>query len=445
MNTSHNVVRIKRLIWAYFFLIIFEGALRKWVAPGLAGPLLMIRVPVVLAIYILALRTRLFPRGFSMMLFACLSLLSLFAGLSVLPDSPAVAFFGFQATFLHLPLLFIIPRILDRQDIHRIGYWTLLLSMPLAIIMALQFRMPASSWINTGAGEGAHQITFALGHVRASATFSFVSGVVIYYSLVAAFLFWHMFTRGQYPLWIVIGATLATTIAAGVAGSRAIIVSLSIVVAFALIIVIFLQPHLALRWVRGACLIALVGLLVLQIPVFNDGLDALSVRLAQASRAEGDSDSVFQMRILAPLIGPFADIDSIPLLGYGLGMGTNAAGALTSGSATHDLENWEWEWGRNISESGPILGLSFIIYRTWLVGMLLFFSFRRARRGNVLPLLLFSTCANWILNGNFGQATVVGFSVFIGGLCLASMGMQTASQDAARTASPPLRTLSSVA
>ena len=39
---------IKKLVWLYFFLLIFEGALRKWVLPGLATPLLIIRDPVAL-------------------------------------------------------------------------------------------------------------------------------------------------------------------------------------------------------------------------------------------------------------------------------------------------------------------------------------------------------------------------------------------------------------
>jgi len=42
---------IRWLIWIYFFLLIFEGALRKWIAPSLANVLLVVRDPVLLAIY----------------------------------------------------------------------------------------------------------------------------------------------------------------------------------------------------------------------------------------------------------------------------------------------------------------------------------------------------------------------------------------------------------
>ena len=39
---------LKKLFWAYFLLLIFEGALRKWVMPQLSAPLLLIRDPLAL-------------------------------------------------------------------------------------------------------------------------------------------------------------------------------------------------------------------------------------------------------------------------------------------------------------------------------------------------------------------------------------------------------------
>jgi hypothetical protein len=44
---------IKKLIWAYFLLLLFEGALRKWFLPGLSQGLLIIRDPIVIWIYYL--------------------------------------------------------------------------------------------------------------------------------------------------------------------------------------------------------------------------------------------------------------------------------------------------------------------------------------------------------------------------------------------------------
>src|SRR5476651_2324543 len=45
---------IRRGIWWYFFLLIFEGALRKWFLPGLSTPLLVIRDPIALYVVLSA-------------------------------------------------------------------------------------------------------------------------------------------------------------------------------------------------------------------------------------------------------------------------------------------------------------------------------------------------------------------------------------------------------
>ena len=42
----NNRRKVQLLLWTYFWLLIFEGALRKWVLPGLSNPLLIVRDPV---------------------------------------------------------------------------------------------------------------------------------------------------------------------------------------------------------------------------------------------------------------------------------------------------------------------------------------------------------------------------------------------------------------
>jgi hypothetical protein len=49
------------LIWLYFWLLIWEGALRKWIFPSLSAPLLIVRDPVVILIYAIALAQGVFP------------------------------------------------------------------------------------------------------------------------------------------------------------------------------------------------------------------------------------------------------------------------------------------------------------------------------------------------------------------------------------------------
>jgi len=57
------LIHLKGAIWVYFFLLIFEGVFRKWLLPQFSDVLLVVRDPVVLVIYMLAIKARLFPRN----------------------------------------------------------------------------------------------------------------------------------------------------------------------------------------------------------------------------------------------------------------------------------------------------------------------------------------------------------------------------------------------
>src|ERR1700682_749757 len=71
--------QIRRLIWLYFWLLLIEGALRKWALPDLSNPLLLVRDPVVIAIYLLAIPARVFPRNGWTLALVVIGFLSLIA------------------------------------------------------------------------------------------------------------------------------------------------------------------------------------------------------------------------------------------------------------------------------------------------------------------------------------------------------------------------------
>ena len=81
---------LKKLIWLYFLLLVFEGALRKWVAPQLSGPLLVIRAPFALMIIWEAFRTHKWPVRWTVpiALFSVL-LIGLFAIQCIAGENPA--------------------------------------------------------------------------------------------------------------------------------------------------------------------------------------------------------------------------------------------------------------------------------------------------------------------------------------------------------------------
>ena len=72
---------IKVLLWLYLGLLLIEGSLRKWLLPSLADPLLIVRDPVVLVIYALALAAGIFPTSRFLVVAAVLAVLSVAASL----------------------------------------------------------------------------------------------------------------------------------------------------------------------------------------------------------------------------------------------------------------------------------------------------------------------------------------------------------------------------
>src|SRR3984893_14824121 len=175
------------MIWLYFVLLIAEGALRKWIFPSLTAPLLVIRDPLVLLIYIQAVRCRRFPFSGPMVVYFLLLisfiLLALFQMIAGIGGGPLVAIYGLRTNFLHLPLIFVISQVFSYADVIKLGRWTLMLSVPMAGLMIWQFLSPPDSWINAATMADAQQISFALGKIRPAGTFSFATGVAKFFVL----------------------------------------------------------------------------------------------------------------------------------------------------------------------------------------------------------------------------------------------------------------------
>ena len=183
---------LKRLLWVYLILLIFEGALRKWVVPQLSTPLLIVRDPVVLLIYMLAISRGIFPKNPLIQWVGVLAVLSFFASLTGI-GTLTVTLYGLRANFLHLPLIFLIPKIFDVGDVKKIGFCLLLLlSGPMTLLVLKQFRSSPDAWINaTAGGEVGGQMYAASGRIRPAGLFSFVTGMVSDISEIADYFSWH--------------------------------------------------------------------------------------------------------------------------------------------------------------------------------------------------------------------------------------------------------------
>lgn len=416
---------LKRLIWAYFVLLIIEGALRKWVVPTLSDPLLVIRDPVAIACYLTAIKARVFPSSRFVISLIIIGGLSWIVGVLVLqpylPIKPLllVTIYGLRSNFLHLPLIWIIAKVFDKDDVEKMGKWFLLGLIPMALLMVAQFNASPDSFINRTAGSGeALQITAGGGKIRPPATFSFISGVIFYAAAAAAFLLNASISRGTHRNWLLFASGLALVVATGVSGSRSVLLAVLIVVA-SIGVVMLVRPRAINSFGRNLLIVVAVGLIASRLPVFKEGVGILSDRFTtSAEAAETTVAGGLIARTLSGFTEGFTAIGRMPVAGYGLGIGTNAGAKFLTGRAVFLLS--EAEWARILLESGPILGLAFIVWRVMLVGRLGYVCLTALREGSVLPIMLYSSCFITLLNGQFGQPTNLGFATLLGGLCLAS-------------------------
>jgi hypothetical protein len=434
-------VRVRQLIWLFFWLLLLEGALRKWVVPRWSDPLLVVRDPVVLLIYFYAIRGRIFPRNGWIVALAVLGFLSVTTTLLQLwqyaPPLKVllVAGFGFRANFFQLPLIFIMARVLTPADVKKFGWWTLVCLVPMALLMVVQFQASPDAFVNRTPGGGTEMMMSALGKVRTSGTFSFVIGVVAFYALATAYLIWATLRKGVFSIRLLIPAGVALVIGVSVSGSRSVVGACTLVGA-SLLVIIVLRPDMVNRFGQALIVALILGVVISRTPIFREGVNVLSTRFSEA--AEGMGQSIARGLIARPLdvFEEFGVLSRAPKLGYGLGVGTNAGAKFLIGRGAFLLT--EGEFSRILLESGPFLGLAYIAWRCALVAWVGWLSLRSVRVGNLLPLLLFSAGFLPMLSGQLGQPTILGFAVLTMGLTLAARNEEARVPKPAPTL-PPAR------
>jgi len=403
---------LKKLFWLYFLLLIFEGALRKWVFPQFAGPLLLVRDPVAVWIIWEAFRTKKWPQRWStvtaiLVAFICgLTLLQV-----MLNDVPWwVAVYGVRSYLLPFPVAFIMGENLDPADMRKFAICTLVLLLPLVALEVAQYRADPSSPLNAGAGLEAHQTTYYGAHARASGTFSYNVGPTSYAPLAAAFIFFGLTSDRFGKRWLLWAATAALILSAPSVGSRAMIFELAEVVVCAAIAAL-LGASQFVRTLRIVVPIFAVYFLVSYLPVFSQASQTLNNRFNQADAAEGGSvQSSMEMRAFGPIIGAVVQTDFTKnVIGQGLGTGAAAISKVTTGHVSFLMG--EYEITRVIGEFGPIGGFSFMLFLYGLALILFISAFLRAREGSPLGLLLFTVLFNSLTAGILEQPTEQGFMV----------------------------------
>lgn len=406
---------LRKLVWIYLFLWVFEGTLRKWILPGLSNPLVIIRDPILIWIYVLTYFKGIYPRTAFMGWIAGLGAFALFISIAATDTPILVDLYGLRCGYVHLPLIFVLAAIFDSSDVQRVGKWAMLLGPPMALLVLLQFRAGGNSWLNYGAGGGAGgMIESAYGHIRPSGTFSFTNGLSGFTVMIAASFLYHLLEKRVYPRWLWWLSVPVLTVLIILSGSRLAVGMVGLLVAAVLFISV-VQPRYAAA-VFKLLAIGAVGLVILSsFAVFADGLQVFAYRFGNADNVQ----TGFFKRFFDSFLLPFETVKDAKLFGEGLGMGTNVAAVLINGRRGFLVA--EGEPARVILESGPIAGFAYLGLRVAITVYLGLTAYRALKeKGLTLPLLLFAGCFNDVLQGQFSQPTELGYATIAAGLCLAA-------------------------
>lgn len=414
---------IRDLIWLYFWLLIFEGALRKWIVPELSSAILIIRDPVVILVYLLALRSGVFPLNLWVLVLAIVGVLMFTVSLFLPESNMLVSAYGLRTNILHMPFIFVVGNLLKKEDFDKIGKYIIKLLLPMAILMSIQFLSSPDSWINKAAGGEGTQIEGTAGNIRPPGTFSYITGSAEFISLGVAFLMAHFLSSGSINRKQLFYGTVGVCVALSISISR-LALSYAFLVVLMLFIYVFFRPHHLNRMIGILMIGGLFFIVLLNFDFMQKGLAAFSERIEGASDAEGGAEG-FLDRVVSDYLIPLQSIGNISLYGNGLGHGTSAGAHLITGESVFLLA--EGEWNRVLLESGPILGLVFIGWRVIFALWLGVKSFQAAMSGYPFPILIFGACNQLILIGQISRATTLGFLVLGAGLCFAAI--RIASED----------------
>lgn len=435
-----------RCVFLLFALLLTEGVFRKWVFPHFSQYLFFIRDPVVLFAYAVALRNGAFRPwhpllvvglAFSLLV---LPIVVVQAGSGFFPNPVLFASYGWRNYFLYIPLPFAIATQFRQRDLYRLCRFAIIAMIIIAPLAVAQFFAAPGAMINVGISEDStFQFTnlgSAGGHIRPPGTFTSILGMVeLTSSALAIVLACWILPREERPassVLMVLGAVAAAASIA-VSGSRTMLFHVGMVVAGSVLSgPLMRRPALIARATTFPALltVAFVALLPVVLP---EGYETLATRWNQASAQEhGVSNRVFvELEEFTWLLR------QAPLVGYGLGLGGDAAKMIQSNNTASAAPYSETDWAHHIVDLGPILGILFIVYRAIFTLWLAYSAVVATQRArNPLPVLLFGYVGVVLMQGQIaGNGVENGFCWLFVGFCMAACRVtpETAAEPAAET------------
>jgi hypothetical protein len=379
-------------------LLVFEGALRKWVLPEAQAYLYWVKDFLLLGAYIgfFATRGAALPVPQAQPLIVLLAMAVAYGTLQMFnPALPSLtlAAVGWRSYFFYAPLLFLVPHLFrSSEQIYRGLRRYALLAIPIAALGVLQFYSPMDSVINTNvqheAGVGGVVGFGNVDRVRVGGTFSFVSGYAAYLLVVALLIAalvaargWRL--RGNVALYGALVLTLAAMFATGSRAPVYLVILAAVFYAVVASAVGDLSLSSALRAGLGATIVAVTLWYFLSEPAG-----------AFYGRAADTGDTV--SRLVSPFVEPFVILEEAGAAGFGIGAAHQSAAFLIG-------SGYSW-WTNGIVTEAET---SRVMLELGLLGFLLVFLFRAL-------IALFALRAALTLKSRPGRALALFLAFYLG-------------------------------
>lgn len=412
--------QIVRLIEITYWLLIFEGAVRRWILPSLAQPLFFIRDPFVLYMYYLAWKNGLFPltNVFLRISAGVAGIYFAVAGAQVLIGENALltAVYGLRMYFFYVPYAFLCGYLLTGADLKRIVRRTFYVAIPMAVLIFFQYILPRNHPINSRMDGG---VAFDYsGVARATGTFSFPQGHELFtHSLFCFLLATWLLPAKHRPLnggWLVF-CSLAVLVNIILDGNRGLFLLMGATLAFSAAYRLF-TPGKRLSWTLFLPEILCAIGAVLYMTCFASGYEAMKSRIEVNHDGPGRIQGIFTTVVTG--------FGRTHLIGDGIGAGSLGGRVLLAKENLRTVTRSqryfeEIEMGRIVEEAGPA-GLFYIMLRYVLAVWISVTGFVVSRRSrNPFPFILASfsfvmlISGSMVLNGTSnGYAWIfIGFSI----------------------------------
>lgn len=413
------------MVCSYLILWLLEGGLRRWILPQFSGMLLLVRDPLVIGTYLFAFSYGRFPNNaivWSCLLLAVSECLVAIFG----HGNPLVTMYGLRCDFLHIPMIFIVAKVLATFTLSRLFRWALWLAVPSTVLLIFQFYSPQSAWVNRGLGgslEGAGFGGGALGRFRPPGTFSFITGPACLYPILAAC--WIAAYRNNWA-----SKTLLILSATAIVLAIPISISRSLFIATLLVVIAGGVESLWNGQLRvsssGIASLAAGGVAIavaISQPIFTDGMDAFGSRWKTSTTDSGGIREAMVDRMLGDTFDLFFST-RVPIFGVGTGYSTNVGQVMLTGKTGFGME--ESEWGRYLFDNGLLVGFLDLALRFSLLALIVVRALQFAQAGGRGALAFVAAAGPLLVIGQWGQATIQGASVIATGIALAISRMQLA-------------------